>query len=309
MREISLMKQRIFSVLLLALLTIASVNARESYAFVERDSTLYLDVYRPVEIANGYTVVFIFGGGFLKGSRDGQWNVNYCTMLSERGYTAVAIDYRLGLKGKGKVGVSNIEVLENAFYMAAEDCSAAVAYIVKHAEELKIDPNKIILCGSSAGAVTALMTDYGRCNGMPYVRELPDGWKPAGVVAYSGAIYSTLRGLKWKETPAPTLLWHGTVDKLVTYKKIVFGKRGFYGADPIAQQMEKNDYRYCIYRYKNLGHEVCMGGPLTLEELDLFVKRYITEDTPLHMDITVRNDSIKPSIYTHISVKDVYKKM
>lgn len=301
------MKTRIFAALVLAFLTIVSGYARESYAFVQRDTTLYLDVYQPAAPANGYTVVFIFGGGFLKGSRLGQWNVNYCTLLSERGYTAVAIDYRLGLKGKGHIGISNVEVLENAFYMAAEDCSAAIAYLVLHADELHIDPAKIILCGSSAGAVTALMTDYGRCNHMPYTRELPAGWKPAGVVSFSGAIYSTLRGLKWAETPAPTMLWHGTVDKLVTYHKIVFGRRGFYGADPIAKQLEKNNFAYCIVRCRNLGHEVCMFGPKSLPELDDFVQRFIAEPRPLHIDITLRDDSIQPTIYTTISVKQVYK--
>lgn len=302
------MKHSLYIALLLAVVGATCASAQQSYAFVERDSTLYLDVYEPVVAPNGYTVMHIFGGGFIMGSRQRQWDVDYCRMLTERGYKAVAMDYRLGLKDKGKVGVGTISVLENAFYMAAADCSAAVAYLVNHADELGIDPTKIILCGSSAGALTALMTDYGRCNALPYVAELPEGWQPAGVVAYSGAIYSTLGGLKWATAPAPTLLWHGTVDKLVTYKKIVVGKRGLYGSDAIAKQLDKNDFRYGIYRYKNLGHEVSMGGPRTLDELDLFVKQYIGEGRALHTDVTVRDDSIKPSVFTNITVRDVYKK-
>ncbi|MBO7457658.1 MAG: alpha/beta hydrolase [Paludibacteraceae bacterium] len=302
------MKHRICSTLLLVILTFSGLYAQQTFAYVERDSTFYLDVYQPATTPNGYTVVHIFGGGFIMGSRQRQWDVDYCRMLTERGYTAVAIDYRLGLKGQYKVGVSNIGVLENAFYMAAEDCSAAVAYLVKHAAELNIDPDKIILCGSSAGAITALMTDYGRCNTLPYVAELPEGWKPAGIIAYSGAIYSTLRGLKWAMPPAPTMLFHGTEDKLVMYKKMEVGKRGMYGSDAIARQLDKNNHHYCIYRYKGLGHEVSMGGPRTLEELDLFVSQYIEQGRALHSDITIRDDSIQPTIFTHMTVRDVYKK-
>jgi len=298
----------VFITLLLTLTFCASALARQTYAFVERDSTIYLDIYPPTTEPNGYTYVHMFGGGFLFGSRQRPWDMDYCRKLAERGYTAVAIDYRLGLKGETNVGIHAVGALEKAVYMASADCAAAVAFLVKHAEELGINPDKIILSGSSAGAITALMTDYGRCNALSYVDELPKGWKPAGVVAYSGAIYSVLGGLKWAEPPAPTLLWHGTVDKLVTYKKIEFGKRGFYGASAIAAKMEKNGYRYAIYRYKGLGHEVSMGGPMTMDELDLFVKQYITDARALHRDITVLDDSIKPSAWTYITVKDLYKK-
>lgn len=300
--------KRLFTVLLPVFVVCANASAQQTYAFVERDSTIYLDVYQPTVEPNGYTIVHMFGGGFLFGSRQRPWDVEYCRKLAERGYTAVAIDYRLGLRGETNVGIRAVGALEKAVYMASADCAAAVAFLVTHAEELRINPEKIILAGSSAGAITALMTDYGRCNALSYVAELPEGWKPAGIVAYSGAIYSTLGGLKWADEPAPTLLWHGTVDKLVTYKKIEFGKRGFYGANAIAKQMEKKNYRYAIYRYTRLGHEVSMGGPLTLEELDLFVKQYITEGRALHTDITVRDDSIKPSTWTYITVKDLYKK-
>ena len=289
------------------MMTVASAYSQQSYPYVERDSTLYLDVYQPTAEANGYTVVHIFGGGFMFGSRLNKWDSDYCRLLASNGYTAVAMDYRLGLKGVKNVGIGNIPALENAFYMAAEDCSAAVAFLVSHAEELGINPEKIILCGSSAGAITALMTDYGRCNSLPFAAALPSDWKPAGIIAYSGAIYSTLHGLRWQLPPAPTMLLHGTVDKLVTYKKIVFGKRGLYGADAIAKQMDKNDYSYCIYRLKNLGHEVSIGGPKTIDELNLFVKQFITDGRALHTDITMRDDSIRPGKFTNLRVKDLYK--
>ena len=293
-------------ILILAAVCACRLSARQTYAFVERDSTLYLDVYTPAA-GNGYTVVHIFGGGFVNGSRQTKWDADYCRRLAEEGYTAIAIDYRLGLHGVKDVGLANLSALENAFYIAAEDCAAAVKWIVDHATELGIDPQKIILEGSSAGAITALMTDYARCNGLPCAAALPTGWRPAGVVAYSGAVYSQDGKVKWTQArPAPTLLFHGTADRIVTYKQIaVFGK-GLFGADALAKRFEKYNLPYCIYRYTGLGHEVSIGGPVTTDELNLFVKQYVSEARPMHTDITTRNDSIRPSAFSQMTVRDLY---
>ena len=62
----------------------------------------------------------------MSGSRANKWDTAYCHSLAERGYAVVAIDYRLGLKGVTNVGITNLKPMENAFYMAVADCSAAV---------------------------------------------------------------------------------------------------------------------------------------------------------------------------------------
>lgn len=288
--------------------TFTCMQAQQTYAYVERDSTLYLDVYAPAGEPNGYTVLHIFGGGFAIGKRNSEWNAMYCRQLQQSGYCVVAIDYRLGLKGATKVGVLHREPLENAIWMAAEDCSAAVAYIVKHAAELNIDPGKIILEGSSAGAITVLMTEYGRCNRMPFVKELPEGWKPAGIVSYSGAIYSKDGKAQWPDTNvAPMLLYHGTADRLVPYKQISFGKIGFFGTDALVKQLEKYDLRYAAYRYSGLGHEVSTAGRRAIDELNLFVKQFITEQRKLQTDITISDGEFPPAFYSKWTTKDLYK--
>lgn len=284
----------------------SSIQSPESYAFVERDSTLYLDVYQP-SAPNGYTIVHIFGGGFVSGSRLHPWDADYCRKLAAEGYVAVAMDYRLGLKGVTKVGITNLKPLEEAFYMAAADCSAAIAFLVGHAQELEIDKDKIILEGSSAGAITALMTDYGRCNGLSFCQELPEGWAPAGVVAYSGAIYSESGKVKWTEhQPAPTLLFHGTIDKIVPYKQLELFNKGFYGADALIKRFNKFKLPACIYRFTGLGHEVSVGGKETIDELNMFVKQYLTDKRSLHLDITVSDDNKQPSEFSYMTLKDLY---
>ena len=301
------MKKLILTLVIIAA-GIFAAQAQSSYVFAQRDSALSLDVYPPTAAANGYTVVHVFGGGFIKGSRSNKWDADYCRLLAANGYTAVAIDYRLGLRGVENVGISAVPALEKAFYMAAEDCASAVGYLVGHAAELGIQADKIILEGVSAGAITVLMTDFGRCNKLDFAACLPEGWKPAGVVAYSGAIYSNKGALKWAEEPAPTLLFHGTEDKIVTYKKIAVGKRGLYGADAVVKRLDKFDYPYCVYRFTSLGHEVSMGGPLTIDELNLFVKQHIISGRRLYEDITKRDAAIRPSKFTKLTLKDLYKK-
>jgi len=153
-----------------------------------------------------------------------------------------------------------------------------------------------------------LMTDFGRCNRLDYAAQLPAGWKPAAVVAYSGAVYSKNGALKWAEEPAPVLLFHGMEDKIVTYKKIALGKRGLYGADAIVKRLDKFSHPYCVYRFPSLGHEVCMGGPMTIDELNLFVKEYVVSGRTLYEDITKRDAAVKPSNFTNLTLKDLYKR-
>lgn len=295
--------------LLMGLCWVWTAWGQETYPFVQRDTTtLMLDLYRPAEPANGYTVVHIYGGGFINGSRTKQWDADYCRRLAEMGYTAVAMDYRLGLRSTYTDGKSKLQALKDAFYMAAADCSAAVRYLVEHGKELGIAADKIILEGSSAGAITALMTDFGRCNGLAFAAELPEGWKPAGVVAYSGAIYSETGSLKWAQAPAPTLLFHGEVDKIVPYKQIVLGRKGLYGSSAITKKMEKYEYPYCVYRLKNLGHEVSVAGPMTTGELEFFVQQYVKDGRRLYEDVTMRDASVGPSKWTDMRLRDLYKK-
>ncbi|MBR1808342.1 MAG: alpha/beta hydrolase fold domain-containing protein [Paludibacteraceae bacterium] len=298
----------IFFITLFFLLSASAyLSAQVTYAFAERDTVLHLDVYQP-KVPNGYTVIHIFGGGFIGGYRQNKWDADYCRQLADSGYTAVAIDYRLGLRGIKNVGFGTISAIERAILMAVEDCADAVAFLVNNADKTGVNPQKIILEGSSAGAITALMTDYARCNSLSCAAALPADWSPAAVVAYSGAVFSSKGKVSWDNAaPAPTLLFHGTADRIVNYKQLQLGRTGLYGANALVKRFEKYGYPYCIYRYTSLGHEVSVGGPVTIDELNMFVKQYITDHKPLHTDITQTNDSIPPSEFSKHTLRDLYK--
>jgi len=124
--------------------------------------SLVMDIYQPAGdfVTNRPVVVVAHGGFFLGGSNDGSDVVPLCQDLARMGYVAVSISYRLG--------ISNFFALESSLQEAVvrgvQDAKAAVRYLRKtHAEDGNtwgIDPERIVLGGSSAGAFIALHSAY-----------------------------------------------------------------------------------------------------------------------------------------------------
>ena len=89
----------LLAAVLLIMPLIASAQKKETFAFVERDSTLYLDVWHPIKPRpDSACVVAVFGGGFVVGERDDELQTNIAHALTERGFIVVSPDYRLALK-------------------------------------------------------------------------------------------------------------------------------------------------------------------------------------------------------------------
>ncbi|MDA0807178.1 MAG: alpha/beta hydrolase [Planctomycetota bacterium] len=90
--------------------------------------------------------VFFHGGGWVLGNLDAYDHL--CHALANAGDCVVmSVDYRLAP--------------EHKFPAAADDCYAAAAWTAQHADELGIDPKRIVVGGDSAGgnlaAVVSLM--------------------------------------------------------------------------------------------------------------------------------------------------------
>lgn len=97
---------------------------------------LRMDLYRPEE-PNGAAVMFIHGGGWTSGSKNGGSGSEMWPELLGRGYLVAAIDYRLAP--------------EHQFPAQMEDVTCAVLYLKRNAAELGIDPERIGAYGGSAG--------------------------------------------------------------------------------------------------------------------------------------------------------------
>ncbi len=305
--------KKIILALLLLFMVVAQTFGQDmkTYHYAERDTlNLYLDFYTPEHVHDStICLVYVFGGGFIGGHRDGDFEKAYFKQLVDEGFQVAAIDYRLGLKGVKNLGITHSEPLEKAVNMAVEDAITAVAYLLDHAKELKVNKDYIVMVGSSAGAITSLQMDYVLCNGYLNSNILPDDFRLAGVVSYSGAIYSTEGKVKYRNhKPAPTMLFHGTADRLVPYKKISLFKLGFFGTDALVDRFEKFDYPYFARRFKDYGHSIAAAGPFTVDDLVWFCRHYVYDKEQWQFDGLIEN--LNPAAmpaYDMFTPGDLYK--
>lgn len=287
--------KRIFTVTLF-LLFVATAGAANvaTYEFARRDTAaLMLDVYKPAADADkNVCVIYVFGGGFVEGSRTAKHNVDFFNILADRGYTVVAIDYRLGLKGVQKVGLFHSAPVFEAVKMATEDLISAVGYVVDNSTKLGVDTKRIVLMGSSAGAITVLEADYELANRSNMVQALPKDFRFAGVVSFAGAVFSTNGKVRYPYGASPTLFYHGTKDKIVVYNKLRLFKRGMFGTKSLVKLFDKNDYPYMAVIYEGAKHEVAT-----------FPRQYCTDQICNFIDAVVSPDGYTNELY--IKVEDM----
>ena len=303
------------TVLCLTLAMMAQGQNKQTFPFAQRgDRTLYLDVYTPTAPrADSACVISVFGGGFISGERDNELQQSIARELTDRGFTVVSIDYRLGLLDSAKVAENGTLLKMTALFqycidIATEDCSESVAWVVAHADKLGINPDRIVLTGSSAGAITVLETDYCRANNLPQAAALPKGWRPVAVVPYSGAILCRASKLHYATPPAPTMFLHGTKDEIVAYKRFpkVFSPT-LSGSARIFKEFKRKGYPAWIIRFEGIGHEVASFLPASADLFCGYVDQVLTgRNTTL--DATMHDSKLVPTRWTKMNVFDLYKK-
>lgn len=285
-----------------------------TYKFAERDSLrLLMDIYYPADgsemTVNGVnkpTILYVFGGGFKMGHRSSGDVNGWFRLLTDEGFTVVAIDYRLGLKDVTKMGVGQQKTLHKAIDMAVEDLFSATKFILDWPETLDIDPSSIVIAGSSAGAITALQAEWELCNRTELASVLPEDFRYAGVMAFSGAVFSNKGSVKYRYMePATTLMFHGTSDKIVTYKQIKFFNLAFQGSSKIAREFKSKGYDYNIYRFKGNGHEIAASMEYTFPEQLRWLETNVIGQEGRTIDATVNDPSI-PSFFI-TDLKSLYK--
>lgn len=241
-----------------------------TYMFAQRDTCdLFMDVYEPspgsettFEGKEKPTILWLFGGGFIGGERSSPRYLSWFKLMNDNGYRIITSDYRPALKGK-KMGFGLFQLIPTAkntieacFEVGVQDCFSAVVYIIENKDALGVDPDNIVLAGSSAGAMIAVTAEWELVNRMPNAEVLPEGWNFAGVMSFAGAIMSNQGKPKWNKEPCQQLLFHGTEDGTVFYKKLQLGKLGIFGSSALADGLKKQNYPYVIVRLAGHQHDI-----------------------------------------------------
>lgn len=218
---------------------------------------LAFDYYRSPD-AKGQLplVVYVHGGGFSMGERDNKGIQFFAKRLASRGYAVASVSYRLTMKERGFGCDISASDKVKAINDASDDVLAAVKAILSDKKTFDIDPKKVVLMGSSAGAETVLNMAFMH----DYQDSLPE-FKYAGVISMAGAMVD-VAAINF-ENAIPTQLFHGTGDGTVPYgvaaHHFCSGKEpGYlmlYGSAPIAERLKGLGTAYYLYSVLGGAHE------------------------------------------------------
>lgn len=186
---------------------------------------LRCDVYTPSSaISKRTAVILLHGGGFVRGSKE---NARMARPLGALGYTCVASQYRLAHEGKWPAQI--------------EDVKACIRWTRANAEPLRIDGDKIVVLGHSAGGRLALIAagsakqadlegDGGNPGVPTEVAACVSFYAAAGDAVRSqanlhptlppdadDATYRSFSPITYllRDDYPPTILFHGTADRAV----------------------------------------------------------------------------------------------
>ena len=188
--------------------------------------------YNPLALKPTPIVFNIHGGGWNHGSKESQAGFGGFFSL---GYAVANVEYRLSSVATAPAAI--------------EDVRSAILYVVKHAKELNINPNQIVVMGSSAGAHLALMAGLLQ-NDHRFDANYKnvDGFTIAAIIDQYGPTDLTVPGIEnnksaaawlgnyWgnkelmasvspiyyvKKTSPPIFIVHGDADPTVPYQQSV----------------------------------------------------------------------------------------
>jgi predicted esterase len=250
----------------------------DTYTYANKDGqNLDLDFYAPIPDPEQHRplIIYVHGGGFSGGSRNSPEIASFCRELATYGYACASITYRLTRQNKETGFGCDCTAVEklNTFHSAVEDLQDATFFLVERREVLGIDPQKMILAGSSAGAETVLNTAYQP----PYCYGLDSGpVSYAGVISMAGAIPDTTR--LFRESAITSLLFHGTCDDLVPYASAPHrhcrpdqpGYLPMHGSLTISRKLAELGVPYWLHTTCGANHEIA-GKPMQ-DHMDVIIQ-------------------------------------
>ena len=272
--------------------SIYKVDPVKTEVYSEKEGEeLIIDLYQPAGVAEKTPlIVFMHGGGFSGGSPKNPQEVEFAKIAASKGYSVGLISYRLKRKETGFGCDFEASGKIETFKMAAEDFMDAVSHLKKNAGKFNIDPEKIIVGGSSAGAEAVLNAIYNPDLMFEDSEDFSD-IKISAVFSLAGAIVDT-RYLG-EEQAVPGIFFHGTEDNLVPYATAPHhycesSRPGYLildGSKTIVEKLKQLDTSFLFYSFKDARHEIS-GMPFQyLPRVFSFLKMVVFEENKIQLTI------------------------
>lgn len=248
-------------------LTDAPVKTEERVFKNTPQGDLRMHLFLPATPGKGRPgVVFFFGGGWKSGSY--LQFVPQATYLASRGMVAACADYRIA------------SVHKTTPDKCVEDAKSAMRWLRAHAEDLGLDPARLVAAGGSAGghlaAATALVPGFDAQG-----EDLKISCRPAALVLFNPAL--NLTNIDGREIPGadgrniakeisptpflskdapPAILFFGTEDKLAAH-----GAEYLEKAHPLGARAE-------LWMARGMSHGFFNRSPwteVTARQMDVFL--------------------------------------
>jgi predicted esterase len=217
----------------------------------------HFDFYEPTGDTTAYRplIIWLHGGGFKFGKKKSGGLPLWSKTFAQRGYVCAAVNYRLSKKHPLKNFADIVEGCADA----VKDVNQAIQYFKQHCRQYRIDTNRIILGGNSAGGIIALQAVYSSPAEMATLVHCGDSTSIvshfhnlqhiAAVINFWGALFD----LNWlKNAAIPIVSVHGKNDRVVPYDY----KAGIYGSLAIHRMADSLQIPNALKIYDNYSHEL-----------------------------------------------------
>ena len=231
-------------ILLLGIIIIAQLVTNAQEIEVSQEKMIYKEVngqnlavhvfYAPdvMKKSNNPAIALFHGGGWVYGSPEEFYEA--CRRYARKGFVSFSFQYRLSINEDESYPHPEISPIESV-----KDARSAIRWIRENAKTLKIDTDKIVVGGQSAGGQLALSTAL-----MDDINEETDNLStspvPDALLLFSSC-YNTMeawvdnllgdrRTRIWDISPyhnlksdmPPTLAFHGNADCMVLFYTVLF---------------------------------------------------------------------------------------